>query len=134
MALIVLEEDTVSDVWLPIQPTNFTIAPLVGVAGYPSDKPGQLWFSSGKIYPQPEGWVYHDADTKSGNSGSTMWFAKNGLSVVQHVHNGYIALSGLNYGTSITADRYEWLCFLMKQTSAGVDICSLPPAGRDKST
>jgi hypothetical protein len=85
-----------------------------------------MWLASGQVLPQRDSWVYHDVDTKSGNSGSTCWYySRDGQPQVQHIHNGYIAARRLNYATSINAARYQWLCFLMQQTTRGLDICQL---------
>lgn len=85
-----------------------------------------MWLASGTVFPQRDDWIYHDVDTKTGSSGSACWYMReDGQPQLQHIHNGYIAASRLNYATSIGASRYQWLCFLMQQTSRGLDICQL---------
>jgi len=116
---------SVNDVeWGPVKPETIEVGLKIEVAGFPAEKKGYPYVHSGKIVAKKKtklgGWViYYDVDTTLGNSGSDInvidkaWvrkysLTKNKTKVSIGCHTGHCNAEGLNYGTLLTPEIYNW--------------------------
>jgi len=97
----------------------------VEIAGYPGDKQGYPYMHEGTIIDiqkkKYDGYIiWYDADTSSGNSGSSIMVTDHNFiksitkepgikKIIIGVHSGYDGAEKLNFGTLITEGLYHWI-------------------------
>jgi V8-like Glu-specific endopeptidase len=91
-----------------VLPTSTLLAKPVVVAGYPGDKPEELWGMARKIKKATASQLVYDIDTMGGQSGAPVYLKHNGKRYVVGIHN-YGASTG-NSATRVTkavADNFR---------------------------
>jgi len=86
-------------------PSSVLLAKQVVLAGYPGDKPGEMWGMARRLKSVTGDTLIYDIDTMGGQSGAGPYIKHNGKRYVVGIHN-YGATSG-NSATRITAPVYN---------------------------